>query len=61
MDAIYVLFLLNSQLKSSSMSVVFVFNASLIDVAPLSPMLLAVNLMKTESVCWWMSFVCCFF
>ena len=34
-----VLFLLCSQLKSSCVSVVFDFNASLNDVAPVSPML----------------------
>ena len=45
MNGICVLFLLSSQLKSSSVSVVFDFNASLIDAAPLSPMLLSVDLM----------------
>ena len=39
MDAICVLFLLCSQLRLSSVSVVFDFNASLNDVAPVSPML----------------------
>ena len=38
-----VFFLLSSPLRSSSMSVVFVFNASLSDVAPVSPILLPVN------------------
>ena len=42
MDNIYVLFLLYSLLKLSSVSVVFDFNASLIDVAPASPMLFTV-------------------
>ena len=38
MDAICVLFLLSSQLRLKSVSVVFDFNASLNDVAPVSPM-----------------------
>ena len=38
MDAICVLFLLYSHSRSSFSSVVFDFNASLIDVAPLSSM-----------------------
>ena len=42
MDAICVLFLLCLPSKLSSMSVVFDFNASLSDVAPLSPILLSV-------------------
>ena len=42
------LFLLCSQLRSSAVSVVFDFNASLNDVAPLSLMLLPVDLMKME-------------
>ena len=48
MDAICVLFLLSSQIRSSSISVVFDFNASLNDVAPVSPILLSVYLMKME-------------
>ena len=41
------------------MSVVFDFNESLNDVAPASPMLLAVDMMKDEeSDLFWMSFVC---
>ena len=40
----FVLFLSCSQLKSSIVSVVFDFNASLNDVAPLSPMSLSVDL-----------------
>ena len=43
MDAISVLFLLYLQVRLSSVSVVFVFNASLIDVAPVSPMKLSVD------------------
>ena len=38
------LFLLSSLIKSSSVSVVFDFNASLNDVAPVSPMLLSVGI-----------------
>ena len=42
------------------MSVVFDFNASLNDVAPVFPILsLSVVMKKMEVVnCWWMSFVC---
>ena len=43
MDAICVLFLLYSHSRSSFSSVVFDFNASLIDVAPLSSMSFAVD------------------
>ena len=42
MDVICVLFLLSSQLRPSSVSVVFDFNASLNDVAPVPPILLPV-------------------
>ena len=42
MDDICVLFLLSSQLRLSSVSVLFDFSASLNDVAPASPMLLPV-------------------
>ena len=38
-----------SPLRSSFVSAVFVFNASLNDVAPVSPMLLPVDLMRIES------------
>ena len=48
MDFICVLFLLYSPSRMSSVSVVFNFNASLNDVAPVSPMLLSVNLMRME-------------
>ena len=44
MDAICVLFPLHPQSRSSSVSVVFDFNASLNDAAPVSPMLLPVDL-----------------
>ena len=48
MDVICVLFLLYSHLTLSSVSVVFDLNASLNDVAPLSPILLPVYLMRME-------------
>ena len=48
MVVICVLFLLPSQLRSSSMSVVFNFNASLNDVAPLAPILVPVDLMRMK-------------
>ena len=53
MDAICVLFLLSSQLRLSSVSVVFDINASPNDVAPLSPISLPVDLMRIKRV------VCC--
>ena len=40
--------LLSSLSRSSTMSVVFDFNASLNDVAPLSPILLSVDVMRNE-------------
>ena len=43
-----VFFLLSSHLRSSSMSVVFDFNDSLNDVAPVSPMLLPVDMKRKE-------------
>ena len=51
MDVICVLFLLSSPLRLRSVSVVFVFdfNASLNDVAPVSPMLLPVDLRMEKS------------
>ena len=58
MDAICVLFLLCSPLRSSFVSVVFDFNASLIDVAPVSPILFPVELKRmkgsgllTDAIC----------
>ena len=48
MDVICVLFLLHSPLRSSSVSVVFDFNASLSDVIPASPMLFTVDFMRME-------------
>ena len=43
-----VFFLLFSQSISSSVSVVFVFSASLNDVAPVSPIMLAVDMTRNE-------------
>ena len=50
MDAVCVLFLLYLPRKFSFVSVVFDFNASFSDSAPVSPMLLSVDSMKTEKV-----------
>ena len=50
-----------SRLKSSSVSVVFDFNASLIDVAPVSPILLPVDLMRMEKSGLLMDVICVLF
>ena len=50
MVAICVLFLLSSPCKWSFVSVVFDFNASLIDVDPASPMSLSVDVNQHKSV-----------
>ena len=42
-DVLYAFFLLSSQPRSSSVSVVFGFNASFNDVAPVSPILFPVG------------------
>ena len=47
----FVLFLLSSLFRLSFVSVVFDFNASLNDVAPVSPIQLSVDLMRMERVC----------
>ena len=47
-DAICVLFLLYLLYRLSSVIVVFDFNASPIDVAPVSPILLSVEMIKME-------------
>ena len=57
----FVLLLLSSQLKSSFVSVVFDFNASLNDVAPLSPIQLTVYLMKIEKSGLLMDAICVLF
>ena len=48
MDVICVLFLFCSPPRLSFVSVVFDFNASLNDVAPVSPILFPVDLMRME-------------
>ena len=48
MDVFCVFFLLSSQLRSRSVSVVFDFNDSLNDVAPASLILLSVNMKRKE-------------
>ena len=58
MDGIYVLFLLCSPLRLSSVSVVFDFNASLNDAAPVSPMLFPVDLMRMEKSGLLMDVIC---
>ena len=49
-DTICVLFLLCLPLRLSFVSVVFDFNASLNDVAPLSPISLTIDFMRMERV-----------
>ena len=61
MDAICVLFLLFSPPRSSFVSVMFDFNASLNDVAPVSPMLFTVYLMKMEKSGLLMDVICVLF
>ena len=52
MDVICVLFLLCSHSRLSVVSAVFDFNASLSDVAPLSPILFTMNLTNQRGSCW---------
>ena len=62
MDVICVLFLLSLPLRLSSVSVVFDFNASLSDDAPVSLILLPVVLMRIEKCRLLMDTMwCCFF
>ena len=61
MDVICVLFLLCPPLRSSEVSVVFDFNAPLNDVAPVSPMLLTVGLMKMKKSGLLMDTICVLF
>ena len=61
MDVICVLLLLCSPLRLSSMSVVFDFSASLNDVAPVSPISLAVDLMRMEKSGLLMDVICVLF
>ena len=60
-DAICVMILLCSQHKMTSVSAVFDFNASLIDVAPASPMLLSADLMRIEKSGLLMDAICVLF
>ena len=55
-----VFFLLFSPIRLRFVSVVFDFNASLNDVAPVSPILLPVDVKRLEKRVnrWWMPFVC---
>ena len=48
MDVFCVFFLLSSQSRLSTVSVVFDFNASLNDVAPVYPMMLPVDVVRNE-------------
>ena len=61
MDDFFLLFLLCSPLRSSSVSVVFDFNASLNEFAPVSPILFPVDLMKMEKSGLLMDAVCVLF
>ena len=62
MDVICVLFLLYSPPRSSWVSVVFDFNASNNNLAPVSSIPFSVFVIKRETVdCWWVPFVCCCF
>ena len=58
MHAICVLFLSFSHLRLTSVSVVFDFNASLIDVAPSSPMSLSVCFTIMEKSKWFKDVIC---
>ena len=62
MDTTYVLFPSSLPRRSSTMSVVFDSNASLNDVAPMSPILSSVDLIRMEErvYCGWM-YLCCLF
>ena len=61
MNVICVLSLWCSRLRSSLVSVVFDFSASLNDVAPVSPMLFPVDLMKIEKSGLLMDAICVLF
>ena len=50
MDVFCVCLLLSSPLRSSCVSAVFDFNASLNDVVPVSPISLSVNVIEVERV-----------
>ena len=61
MDAICVLLLLSSPIRFSFVSVVFDFNASLNDVAPVSPMPFSVDFMRMEKSGLLMDVICVLF
>ena len=61
MDAICVMFLLSLQLRLSFVSVVFDFNASIIEDTPASPILLPVGFMRMEELIVDGCHLCCFF
>ena len=61
MDVICVLFLLSSPLRSSFVSVVFDFSASLNDIAPLASMLLPVDLIMVKTCVLLMDAICVLF
>ena len=61
MDAICVLFLLSSRSKLSFVSVAFDFNASINDVAPVSPTSFPVDLMRMEKSGLLMDAICVLF
>ena len=54
-------FLLSSQLKSSTMSVVFDFSASLNDAAPVYPISMSVDVKRNDKSDLLMDFFCVFF
>ena len=58
MDVICVSFLLSSQFKLSAVSVVFDFNDSLNDAAPVSPMSLPVDMKRKEKSDLLMDVIC---
>ena len=61
MDAILCVFLLSSQFRSSFVSVVFDFSASLNDVAPVSPILFPVDLIMVKTCVLLMNAICVLF
>ena len=60
MNAICVMYLLRLLNRSSAVSVVFDFNASLNIVVSVSPILLPVDFMGTEKICLFMDAICVF-
>ena len=58
MDVFCVFFLLSLPIRLSFVSVVFDFNDSQNDFAPVSPMLLSICVKRNEKSNMWMLFVC---